>query len=88
MMLYTEWRMALAGMGVTFLGFVLNAVIMVFSQRFFIRRQSYLGSLSKNRYPGKGSSISITRDPPPLPSLIAVTSDCLMRLGAPISSPS
>ncbi|PMB89587.1 ABC transporter [Varibaculum cambriense] len=46
MMLYTEWRMALAGMGVTLLGFVLNAVIMVFSQRFFIRRQSYLGSLN------------------------------------------
>ena len=46
MMLYTEWRMALAGMGVTLLGFILNAVIMVFSQRFFIRRQSYLGSLN------------------------------------------
>ena len=46
MMLYTEWRMALAGMGVAVLGFILNAVIMVFSQRFFVRRQSYLGSLN------------------------------------------
>lgn len=46
MMLYTEWRMALAGMGVAVLGFILNAGIMVSSQRFFIRRQSNLGSLN------------------------------------------
>ncbi len=46
MMLYTEWRMALAGMGVAVLGFILNAGIMISSQRFFIRRQSNLGSLN------------------------------------------
>ena len=46
MMLYTEWQMALAGMGVAVLGFILNAGIMISSQRFFIRRQSNLGSLN------------------------------------------
>lgn len=46
MMLVTEWRMALAAVGVTLVGFVLMALIMGGSQKYFIARQNHLGALN------------------------------------------
>ncbi|MDO5425916.1 MAG: ABC transporter ATP-binding protein [Eubacteriales bacterium] len=46
MMFVTEWRMALAAVGVTLLGFVLMGVIMGRSQKYFIARQESLGKLN------------------------------------------
>ena len=46
MMFATEWRMALAAVGVTLLGFVIMAVVMFRSQRYFVARQKNLSSLN------------------------------------------
>ena len=46
MMFATEWRMALAAIGVTLLGFVIMAVVMFRSQRYFVDRQKNLSSLN------------------------------------------
>ena len=46
MMFATEWRMALAAIGVTLLGFVIMAVVMFRSQRYFVARQKNLSSLN------------------------------------------
>ncbi|MGN0355722.1 MAG: ABC transporter ATP-binding protein [Muricoprocola sp.] len=46
MMFVTEWRMALLAVGVTVLGFVLMALIMGGSQKYFIARQNNLGALN------------------------------------------
>lgn len=46
MMFATEWRMALAAVCVTLLGFVLMALIMSRSQKYFIARQESLGTLN------------------------------------------
>ena len=46
MMLATEWRMALTAITVTLLGFVLMALIMARSQKYFIARQQSLGELN------------------------------------------
>lgn len=46
MMFATEWRMALAAVCVTLLGFVLMALIMSRSQKYFIARQESLGALN------------------------------------------
>ena len=46
MMLCTQWRMALAAIGVTLLGFVLMALVMVRSQKFFTARQRELSELN------------------------------------------
>lgn len=46
MMFWTEWRMALAAIGVTLLGFVAMALIMSHSQKYFVARQQSLGTLN------------------------------------------
>lgn len=46
MMLITEWRMALAAIAATLLGFGIMAVIMSRSQKYFISRQQSLGRLN------------------------------------------
>ena len=46
MMLITEWRMALAAIGVTLLGFAVMAVVMLRSQGFFTARQRDLSALN------------------------------------------
>ncbi len=46
MMFVTEWRMALAAIGVTVLGFVIMAVVMLRSQKYFAARQQNLGTLN------------------------------------------
>ena len=46
MMLVTEWRMALAAIGTTVLGFGIMALIMSRSQKYFIARQQSLGQLN------------------------------------------
>ena len=46
MMFITEWRMALAAIGVTFLGFLIMAVVMLRSQGFFVARQKNLSTLN------------------------------------------
>ena len=46
MMLVTEWRMALAAIAATLLGFGIMAVIMSRSQKYFISRQQSLGRLN------------------------------------------
>ena len=46
MMLVTEWRIALTAIGITFLGFVIMAVIMVRSQKYFVSRQQSLGQMN------------------------------------------
>lgn len=46
MMLVTEWRMALAAIAATILGFGIMAVIMSRSQQYFISRQQSLGRLN------------------------------------------
>lgn len=46
MMFATEWRMALAAVCVTLLGFVLMALIMSRSQKYFVARQESLGALN------------------------------------------
>ncbi|MGN0186008.1 MAG: ABC transporter ATP-binding protein [Aristaeellaceae bacterium] len=46
MMFTTEWRMALAAVAVTLLGFLIMGLIVSKSQRYFIARQQSLGSLN------------------------------------------
>ena len=46
MMFVTEWRMALAAIGVTVLGFVIMALVMLRSQKFFVARQENLSTLN------------------------------------------
>lgn len=46
MMFVTEWRMALAAITVTLLGFVIMALIMTRSQKYFVARQQSLGRLN------------------------------------------
>ncbi len=46
MMLVTEWRMALAAIAVTILGFAVVAVVMLRSQKYFTARQKELGTLN------------------------------------------
>ena len=46
MMLVTEWRMALAAIAITLIGFVVMAVIMSRSQKYFVARQQSLGKLN------------------------------------------
>ena len=46
MMFVTEWRMALAAIGVTFLGFLAMALVMRRSQRYFVKRQRNLSTLN------------------------------------------
>lgn len=46
MMLVTEWRMALAAIGITLLGFIVMGLIMVRSQKYFVGRQKNLGQLN------------------------------------------
>lgn len=46
MMFVTEWRMALAGIAAAVVGFMLTAVIMGVSQKFFVARQRQLGALN------------------------------------------
>ena len=46
MMFVTEWRMALAAIGVTLLGFLAMALVMRRSQRYFVRRQRNLSTLN------------------------------------------
>ncbi len=46
MMLVTEWRIALAAIGITLLGFMIMGLIMVRSQKYFIGRQKNLGQLN------------------------------------------
>ena len=46
MMLVTEWRMALAAIAVTVLGFALMAAVMLHSQKYFIARQQNLSTLN------------------------------------------
>lgn len=46
MMFVTEWRMALSAIGVTVLGFVIMALIMGRSQKYFTARQQSLGRLN------------------------------------------
>ena len=46
MMFVTEWRMALAAIGVTLLGFLIMAVVMLRSQKYFSARQENLGTLN------------------------------------------
>ncbi|NLT29440.1 MAG: ABC transporter ATP-binding protein, partial [Propionibacterium sp.] len=45
-MVFTEWRMALAAVGASVLGFVLMSVIMGRSQKYFRGRQRWLGKLN------------------------------------------
>ncbi len=46
MMFLTEWRMALAAVGVTTLGFLVMGLVMLRSQKYFAARQENLGSLN------------------------------------------
>lgn len=46
MMFVTEWRMALSAVGVTVMGFVIMALIMARSQKYFVARQQNLGRLN------------------------------------------
>lgn len=46
MMFLTDWRMALAGIAAAIVGFMLTVIIMGASQKFFVARQSQLGSLN------------------------------------------
>ncbi|HIZ55096.1 MAG TPA: ABC transporter ATP-binding protein/permease [Firmicutes bacterium] len=46
MMLVTEWRMALAAIAVTLLGFLIMALVMLRSQKYFAARQENLGTLN------------------------------------------
>ena len=46
MMFVTEWRMALADIGVTVLGFLIMALVMLRSQKFFVARQENLSTLN------------------------------------------
>ncbi len=46
MMFVTEWRMALAAIGVTVLGFAIMALVMLCSQKFFTARQKDLSELN------------------------------------------
>lgn len=46
MMFVTEWRMALAAVGTTLLGFVIMALVMMRSQKYFAARQKSLGELN------------------------------------------
>ena len=46
MMFVTEWRMALAAIGVTGLGFLIMALVMLRSQKFFVARQENLSTLN------------------------------------------
>lgn len=46
MMFVTEWRMALAAVAVTLLGFVIMVLIMTRSQKYFVARQQSLGRLN------------------------------------------
>ena len=45
-MFLTEWRMALAAIGVTFLGFLAMALVMRRSQKYFVQRQRNLSTLN------------------------------------------
>ena len=46
MMFVTEWRMALAAVAVTVLGFLLMAAVMLRSQKYFSARQENLSTLN------------------------------------------
>ena len=46
MMFLTEWRMALAAVTVTLLGFLVMAIVMLRSQKYFSARQENLGALN------------------------------------------
>ena len=46
MMFLTEWRMALAAVTVTLLGFLVMAIVMLRSQKYFSTRQENLGALN------------------------------------------
>lgn len=46
MMFVTEWRMALAAIGVTLIGFIIMIIIMSHSQKYFSARQESLGELN------------------------------------------
>ena len=46
MMFATEWRLALAALGVTFLGMLVLVLILSRSQKYFLRRQESLGTLN------------------------------------------
>lgn len=46
MMFITEWRMALAAIAVTLLGFLVMALVMLRSQKYFAARQENLGTLN------------------------------------------
>ena len=46
MMFVTEWRMALAAITVTLLGFLVMALVMMRSQKYFAARQKNLGELN------------------------------------------
>lgn len=46
MMFVTEWRMALSAVAVTVLGFIIMALIMSRSQKYFVARQQNLGRLN------------------------------------------
>ncbi len=46
MMFVTEWRMALAAIAVTLLGFLIMALVMLRSQKYFAARQENLGTLN------------------------------------------
>ena len=46
MMFVTEWRLALAALGVTFLGLLVLVLILSRSQKYFLRRQENLGTLN------------------------------------------
>lgn len=46
MMFVTEWRLALAALGVTFLGMLVLVLILSRSQKYFLRRQENLGTLN------------------------------------------
>ena len=46
MMFATEWRLALAALGVTFLGMLVLVLILSRSQKYFLRRQENLGTLN------------------------------------------
>ena len=45
MMLLTEWRLALAALGVTLVGLIAAGIVMLRSQRYFAARQTALGEL-------------------------------------------
>lgn len=45
-MFVTEWRLALAALGVTFLGLLVLVLILSRSQKYFLRRQENLGTLN------------------------------------------